>query len=56
MMEANFSTYIFSIINFLLLIGIIYAVITWIKKFRVFINKINKMDEKIDNILRKIEK
>ena len=54
-MRVDYSTIIFTIINFVLLFAIIIAIYKGIQTVKIFVNRNKRMDEKLDIILKKLE-
>lgn len=54
-LEVNYISIIITIINFALLISIIFGIYRAIKGFKNFIIRNKEMDKKIDIILNKLE-
>ncbi|KAA8674906.1 hypothetical protein F3O63_06315 [Clostridium sp. HV4-5-A1G] len=54
-MEANYISIIITIVNFALLIAIIFGIYRVIKSFKNFFIRNKEMDKKIDVILNKLD-
>ena len=55
-MKVEYSTIIFTIVNFVLLFAIIIAIYRGVQAVKKFINKNKQMDEKLDIILNELKK
>ncbi|WP_315082077.1 hypothetical protein [uncultured Clostridium sp.] len=53
-METNYMVIISTVVNVLLIIGISIAVVKGIKKIKNFVNKFEKLDKKMDDVLKKL--
>lgn len=53
-MQANYMVLIVTFINILLIVLIGIGIFKGIKKARKFVNKVEKLDEKMDKIIKKL--
>ncbi|WP_252224894.1 MULTISPECIES: hypothetical protein [Clostridium] len=53
-METNYMVIISTVANILLIIGISIVVVKGIKKIKNFVNKVEKLDKKMDEVLKKL--
>ena len=53
-MQANYMVLIVTFINILLIVLIGIGIFKGIKKVRKFVNKVEKLDEKMDKIIKKL--
>ena len=49
------STIVFTIVNIAILVAIIIGIYKSIQRFKIYVNRNKKMDEKLDIILNKLE-
>ncbi|WP_252234431.1 hypothetical protein [Clostridium sp. ZS1] len=53
-METNYMAILFTIINILLIVFIGIGIFKCVKWLRNFVNKVEKLDKKMDDVLKKL--
>ncbi|AIY80012.1 hypothetical protein U728_3127 [Clostridium botulinum 202F] len=53
-METNYMSILFTIINILLIVSIGIGFFKCVKWLRNFVNKVEKLDKKMDDVLKKL--